>query len=266
MRPTFADGLKACCLALAVTLAAVFAAETPAANPLIGLTRDQVVSRIGEPRSQIAAGNRLVMLFAKERLVLRDGVVIEVERLSAEPVRRPAETPPAPVAVTAAAPAVAGAATPTVVPTPGTVPAAVPPTATPGAVPVPVVAVPVAAPVAGVEAAPAAAVVMPPAPPEPKIEFKLVRPPSGKYVRPAPKSEVAPTPVAVAPTPPPAPVAEPVSRKDKAPPAAPADEPRARSRPSQPEVSAPAPAMPVPARVVAEERPTPHARRGDADG
>lgn len=165
----------------------------------MGMTRDQVLSRYGEPKSQIAAGNRVVMFYARERLVLRDGVVVEVERLASEPVRRPApvEVPapapqPAPVAAagTVTAPvlpaALAGATT----------------TPAPSAMPDPVPTGSVAAPAPAPAPAP-----VPPPPPEPKLEIKLVRPPSANYTRPAPRPETPPQPIVPVLTPPEAKVA-----------------------------------------------------------
>ena len=89
MAVTFAVGLRACCVAVALLLATVRAAEP--ASPLIGATREQVLTRYGEPKSQLAVGNRLVLNYPRERIVLRDDIVVEVEPLTAEPVRRPSE-------------------------------------------------------------------------------------------------------------------------------------------------------------------------------
>jgi hypothetical protein len=142
--------------------------------PVIGLTRDQVIARYGEPRSQIIAGNRLIMFFARERIVLRDGRVVEVERLATETrPAAPAPTPGAPATgpttdtpATASPPAErTGAA------------GAVPPASTPAA--------PAGSPIEALDPnAP------PPAPaqarsgPEPKLEIKSVRGPSANYVPP----------------------------------------------------------------------------------
>ncbi len=194
MPPTFAHGLRACCVALFLAFAAQAAEPAPSASP-IGLNHDQVIARYGEPKSQIAAGNRLVMFFARERLVLRDGVVIEVERLPSEPPpRRPPSAPvpqvavPPPTTVSAEAAAAAAAAA-------GTAPAATAPA------PVAVAPTPVPA------AAPAAAPTDNPDPttvaaPEPKLEIKSVRPPSANYTpRPIPKPS-SPATAATAPVPP----------------------------------------------------------------
>jgi len=63
----------------------------------MGLSRDQVLDRLGEPRSQISTGGREVMFYPRERLVLSNGVVVEVERLASEPARKspPPELPAA---------------------------------------------------------------------------------------------------------------------------------------------------------------------------
>ncbi len=181
MPPTRAHRLRICCAAVAFWLVGLPAAGQGAAPSPLGLNRDQVIERYGEPKSQIAAGNRLVMFFARERLVLRDGVVIEVERLASEPVRRP---PPAPVP---AAPA------PSAAPQAETAPAtAATDRPAPAAATAPTASVPAPAPVPeATEPAPA---------PEPRLEIKSVRPPSANYSpRPIPKAEpVAPPPVPAA--------------------------------------------------------------------
>ncbi len=157
----------------------------------MGWTRDQVLAKYGEPKSQIAAGNRLVMFYAKERLVLRDGVVIEVERLSSDPaLRRIAPVEAAPVA--AAPLPVASPAVP--------VPIATPPAVVAPAVPAPVPVAPVPAE-ATVAVAPTAQIPAAPAQPEPKLEIKLVRPPSANYSRPSAKPERAAPPPPVTATP-----------------------------------------------------------------
>ncbi len=50
-------------------------------SPLIGSTRDQVRAKLGEPKSNIMAGTREVLIYPQERVVLRDGVVVEVDAL-----------------------------------------------------------------------------------------------------------------------------------------------------------------------------------------
>lgn len=189
MPPMFAHGLKACCVAVALVFATAHAAEQPQPASSMGWTRDQVLAKYGEPKSQIAAGNRVVMFYAKERLVLRDGVVIEVERLSSDPALRriaPVEAAPVPAAPLPVAPSavpVAVATTPTV---------AAP--AVPATVSGPAEATVPVAPTAPISTAPPA--------PEPKLEIKLVRPPSANYSRPSAKPERATPPPPVTATPP----------------------------------------------------------------
>lgn len=183
-----ASGFKACCAAVTLLLLTAHAAEP--VSPLIGATREQVLTRYGEPKSQIVAGNRIVMLYARERVVLRDGVVIDVELISADPVRRPEPAPaPGPVPGT-------GAPAPT-----GPAPAPTnPPATTPGQ-----------PPTSGTPPAPVVAPNLPPpADPEPKVEIKLVRPPGSTYSRPPPtKQEASTSPSTRAANPSPAP--EPVA-------------------------------------------------------
>ena len=105
MPPTLAHRLKVFLLAWVlaiVSASAALAAEPAGAPTLMGLTRAQVFTRLGRPKSQIVAGNRVVMFFDKERLVLRDGIVIEEEQLSSEPSAR---RPPALAAFAARLPA-----------------------------------------------------------------------------------------------------------------------------------------------------------------
>lgn len=93
-------------MAVALALANAPAAEQK--RSLMGATREQVLQRYGEPKSHIAAGTREVIFFARERVVLRNGVVVEIEALPADaPVRRPPTpnlTPEAPAAVSAPPP------------------------------------------------------------------------------------------------------------------------------------------------------------------
>lgn len=196
MPSKLASSVTAFLVATGLMLATAFAAEPP--HPLLGLSREQVLQRMGEPRSQMAAGGRGFMLYARERVVLRDGIVVDVERVAAEPVRRAAPVA-APAASAAPAPetaAVPGAANPavpaeaaaTVVSAPGA-PAA---SAAPGAPAAQSVGQP-----APVEPAAAPHVETTP-PPEPKLEIKLVRPPSAGEPRPK-KATVSP--VAAAPAP-----------------------------------------------------------------
>ncbi len=171
MRSSFAPAWTACCVAVGLMLTVARGAEPP--HPLMGATRDQVLARYGEPKGQIALGSRTVLTYPREKLVLRDNVVIEVEVLSAEPIRRPA---PAPVE---AAPVTPVPAPVSAIPTVGTENAPTAPVST-------------SSPAASTPA------------PEPKFEIKLVRPPSAGGA-PAPKRET-PAPVAVVEVPKPLPV------------------------------------------------------------
>lgn len=211
----FAIGFRACCVAIALAFVTLDAAE-PKRPSLIGATREQVLDRLGEPRSNIAAGNREVLFFARERVVLRDNVVIEVEQLPAEPPRRP---PPPPVEA-APAPAAATAAPDSNAPAPAASETAAHPEAA-------------AATTGGARTATAAPV--PPTIPEEDapLVIKSVRPAGASSSRPAPATQTATPPPAVNPapsvaqaappadgnTPVPAPVAQPAVTT---PPAAPA--------------------------------------------
>jgi hypothetical protein len=167
MRPTFVVWLNAFCMAMALTCATTRAAEQ---SSLIGATRAQVVERYGEPKSQIVAGNRVVMFFARERIVLRDGVVIEVDRLPGEgPTKAPTPTPaPSTTAENQAGAPAAAERGPGAASAPGTVA----PPSTP----------PAKSSTAATEPETTAA------PPEPKFEIKRVRP-SGSVPRAQPQKE-----------------------------------------------------------------------------
>ena len=91
MAVSFGAGLRAFCVAVAVGLAVAHAGEPP--SPLIGATREQVLTRYGEPKSQMAAGNRVILYYARERIILRDGRVVEVEPITAD--TPPGQTGPA---------------------------------------------------------------------------------------------------------------------------------------------------------------------------
>ena len=93
-------------------------------SPLVGLTKEQLMSRFGEPRSQLSVGEKLIYLYARDRVVLINDVVVEVEPLPVDPPRRATEPAPAapaattvpPVSAPAAPVAGPGPATPTVEP------------------------------------------------------------------------------------------------------------------------------------------------------
>ena len=65
--------------------------------PLMGASKEEVYSRLGEPRSVMKAGVREVLFFPKVKVTLRNGIVIETEELLEEapppppPVRRAGE-------------------------------------------------------------------------------------------------------------------------------------------------------------------------------
>lgn len=153
-------------MAAGLLLATAHAAEqTPS---LLGATREQVLVRHGEPKSQIAAGNREILFYPRERIILRNGVVVEVEPIAAEPVRRPA--PSESTAPANSPPANSDASG-------GAANAAVPGDSAPFSAP----SVSTSSPQV-------------PPPPEPKLEIKLVRPPSAKDSRTAQPEPAPPSP------------------------------------------------------------------------
>lgn len=86
MRRPSAKTLKASLLALAlVSVASLGAAEKEKdKGGLVGLTKEQVYARLGDPRNQIKAGQREVLYFSKVKLTLRNNVVIETEEIADE--------------------------------------------------------------------------------------------------------------------------------------------------------------------------------------
>jgi hypothetical protein len=167
MRSSIAAGVQACCLALTLTLVSASAGEPP--PPLVGSPRADVLARLGDPRSVMVAAGREILFYDRERIVLRDGVVVEVELLSADAPRRSGgPVPPTPVPPRVAAPEPQTAAT-------GQAPS------------------PAAAPSAAQPAPAASSAAAPPAEPrvaaEPQVTIKSVRPPSASYVRPLAKPE-----------------------------------------------------------------------------
>lgn len=103
-------GFRTCCLAAVLLLVTLSAGEPP--HPLLGATRDQLLNRFGEPRSQLSSGGREVWFYPRERLVLSNGVVVEVERIAADaparvppPASAPADPVPTPPSATSPAPA-----------------------------------------------------------------------------------------------------------------------------------------------------------------
>lgn len=178
MRATFELAFRAGCLAAGLWLAQAEAAEP--VSPLMGATRAQVLARNGEPRSQIEVGDRLVFLYPRERVTFRGDVVVDVEPIVPEPVRRspPAETPSAPAGTVQGEPGAGAPADPaaTGAPVPGAAEGSVPP----------------------------------PSAPEAKVEIKMVRQPGAKDPLPLPPLPQAdpvppPTPVVSEPVVPPTP-------------------------------------------------------------
>jgi hypothetical protein len=96
-------------LVLAVAIPAFAQQKSP---PLIGATRDQVVARLGDPKSNLKAGAREVLFYSHLKLTLRNGLVIDSEELADEPVKRTPEPAPTTAAATPSA-AGANAAAPT---------------------------------------------------------------------------------------------------------------------------------------------------------
>src|SRR5581483_11786494 len=170
----FASGFRALGVAVALALATAPAAEPKPSSPLIGATREQVLAQFGEPKSHIVAGNREVLFFDHDRITLRDNVVIETEKISVEPVRRP---PAAGASDATPTPAAAQ-------PGPAANPAA--PVAPNAPTPVPSATTVVETTPASANAAPATAAASTPTPVDPNapLEIKPVRP--GSVPRPAP--------------------------------------------------------------------------------
>lgn len=81
-------------------VAPVAAAEKEKTPSIIGNTKDQVYSRLGEPRSVMKAGAREIMFFPKLKVTFRNGLVVETEEIFEEPPpppppRKTVETPAA---------------------------------------------------------------------------------------------------------------------------------------------------------------------------
>ncbi|MES2695190.1 MAG: restriction endonuclease [Verrucomicrobiota bacterium] len=182
MRPKFPVGFRAGCVAVALLSGAI--AHAAEQHPLMGATREEVLSRYGEPRSTVVGGGRELLFYPKERLVLRVGKVVDIERI-VEQVRRPAPQPPAPAP---AATDPAAAVTPAPAPAPATPPTPSANTASPNTVP----------PQTPGTDAPADATAEP-QPAEPKFEIKRVLPPGAKSSTPATtRSAPPPNPAVIA--------------------------------------------------------------------
>lgn len=161
---------------------------------LMGATKEQVYSRLGEPRSVMKAGVREIMFFPKVKVTLRNGVVIETEEMF-EDAPTP---PPAPVKRAPEAP----------------VAAPLPANSTDGAEPLRNRATGAAAnvaPVAGASTETAAAAKPTEAPADVRpatpttgnggLEIKFVREPSAKAPRPTAGASAAPQRVTTTPAP-----------------------------------------------------------------
>lgn len=89
--------LRVLLLGLALSGQAADKKKDPPAS-LMGATKEQVHSRLGEPRSVMKAGVREVLFFPQVKITLRNGVVIETEEMSEDapppaPVKRASEAP-----------------------------------------------------------------------------------------------------------------------------------------------------------------------------
>ncbi len=259
MRPTFPAGFRVGCAALALVLGALARAAEP--HPLMGATRDDVLARYGEPRSTLVGGGREILFYARERLVLRGGKVVEVERIAAEPVRQPRPQPaaPAPSAVVPAAPettAAASTASTTKAPAPVAPVIAPSPSESPAQRGLPPLPAGTEAAAAGVQPSVAPE---PDVPPEPKLEIKRVLPRgtksapivrTGEAAPAASPPAATPAPAAAAASPTPAPTTEAATAS------------ATPSSSSSPLASAPAPAAET-ATTVPEAPPAPTTEDAD---
>jgi hypothetical protein len=187
MPAKFAVPFRACCVAVALLMATaqLLAAADAKQTPLVGATRDQVLAQLGEPKNTIVAGNREVLLFDHDRVTLRDNVVVSVERIFNEPVRRPPPPPP-----------VSAPATPAAEQTTGETPAP-PPSKTTAAVEPAAPARTAAKESAPTTAAPTTAATVttpPPADPNAPLEIK-VRSPGSARVQPKADTPSTSTPI-----------------------------------------------------------------------
>ena len=175
----FSGITKTVWIALALALVVSARAEQQKTPSLIGTSRDAIVARYGEPKSQLRAGSREVLFFAHLKLTLKNDVVTDVE----EPADEPAPKRPPATDATAAGTTIAGqsqsSASAKSDPAPPPAPTADSPDAT------------------AKSAAPAAAAKPAGSEAEPQLEIKFIRQPSaGKTVRKVPPAE---TPVPAAP-------------------------------------------------------------------
>lgn len=185
--------VHAICAALILAVVTpVFAQPKPPS--LLGATREQVVARMGEPKSNIQAGAREMLFFAHLKVTLRNDVVIETEELADEPApKHTAQPAAASSAVPVASPGQAGVATPTNAPAPANAPA--PTTAD-------------ASNASAGKSTPeaSAAPANPPTPAEPPLEIKFIRSASSSaqsvpHPAPAAAAMAEPSPAVTAPVP-----------------------------------------------------------------
>ena len=66
-----------------VVISSAFAQTKP--SSMVGLSREQIVTQLGEPKSNIKAGTREVLFFDHLKVTLRNNVVIETEAVGDEP-------------------------------------------------------------------------------------------------------------------------------------------------------------------------------------
>ncbi len=165
---TFAAVLGVACACMAPAAEA----EKEKHTAYMGMTRDQLLSKLGDPRNVMKAGPREILFFPHLKLTLRNGLVVETDAVfddlptasAAASNRRPAAEPAAPAAPAAMAPE------PSELPgTKKTAPAAMP-------------EAPAAK--AGTPAAPPAEAPSVAAPSQ-SVEIKSVRPPTANAPRPA---------------------------------------------------------------------------------
>ncbi len=190
MPRSLVDTLRAAGLALTLALAVPLSAEpkplpTP---PPVGATREQVVDRLGEPKSQLKAGPREVLFFSHWKVTLRYDVVVENEELADEPPPPPPRSAEAPAALAKPGDAAASPSTAS------TTPAASTETPAPAAV------TDGTSPAKAADGAnPAGAAPKPVREAEPALEIRIIRRPPAGATKPAqaavrPVTQTAPTP------------------------------------------------------------------------
>ncbi len=102
--PCLSAKTKRTSFALFALIAALSAGAQEKEKPasLIGISKEEVYARLGEPRSQMKAGAREVIFFSKIKVTIRNNVVVETEPLfdDVQP-KRPVESAPAGASVAA---------------------------------------------------------------------------------------------------------------------------------------------------------------------